>query len=116
MKIKKQTMKPQPPTKAKTRLYWLIILTAASLCALALALAAIVAVREGWHTATEDPIECSVVFRPLPYTINGYIEFFLEKQEPSEPVFEGSYFINLTQEYGRSPMRLRVTTSGARNY
>jgi hypothetical protein len=52
----------------------------------------------------------------IPYASNGYIELFLEKQELSEPVFEGGYFINLTQQYGKNLIRLRVTRSGARSY
>jgi hypothetical protein len=93
-----------------------IFLSVAALCVMALVVIVLVAVRKGWQTATASGIECQKGFQPLPYASNGYIEFFLEKQELAEPVFDGSYFINLTQEYGKNPMRLKVTTSGSRNY
>jgi hypothetical protein len=93
-----------------------ILPSVAALCTLALVLAVLVAVREGWHTATAKSVECQVAFQPLPYATNGYIELFLEKQELAEPLFDGGYFINLAQEYGRNPMRLKVTISGARSY
>jgi hypothetical protein len=93
-----------------------ILVSIAALGIVFLAGVVIVAVREGWQTATTNGVECQVGFQPLPYASNGYIELFLEKQELAEPVFEGGYFINLTQEYGKTPMRLRVTRSGARNY
>jgi hypothetical protein len=92
-----------------------IILAGAALLAVVVVLVAF-AVHKGWQTATANQIECQTGFQPLPYASNGYIEFFLEKQELAEPLFDGSYFIDLTQEYGKGPMRLKVTTSGARSY
>jgi hypothetical protein len=93
-----------------------ILFTIAALTILVIVSAALVAVHDGWDTATSDSIECQVGFQPLPFASNGYVEFFLEKQQLAEPLFDGSYFINLTQEYGKNPMQLRVTTTRARNY
>jgi hypothetical protein len=93
---------------------WLFII--ASFVLITLAIVALVAIHKGWRTASSNGIECQKAFQPLPYQDNGYIEFFLAKQEASEPVFDGSYFINLAQEYGQNPLQLRVMTSGGRAY
>lgn len=93
---------------------WLFIVVSLSL--LIVAITAVVAVHRGWRIVSSNGIECQRQFQPLPYRDNGYIEFFLDKQELSEPVFDGSYFINLTQEYGQNPLQLKVVTSGARAY
>lgn len=76
----------------------------------------LIVIRRGWRTAAAENVECQRQFQPLPYNNNGYIEFYLEKQDELEPVFEGSYFINLTQEYGRNALRLKVVSGGARAY
>jgi len=91
------------------------IFSIAILALVVVILATLIAVSEGWHTATADGIECQVAFQPLK-PVNGYIEFFLQKQELIEPVFNGGYFINLIQDYGKNPLQLKVTTSGARGY
>ncbi len=93
---------------------WLFIVL--SVVLLTVAITAVVAVCKGWRTASGNGIECQKGFQPLPYKDNGYIEFFLDKQELAEPVFDGSYFINLTQEYGQNSLQLKVVTSGARAY
>ena len=71
----------------------------------------------GWRSVvSEGSITCQVAFQPLRDRNNGYIEFFVDKEELLEPIFDGGYFINLTDAYGRDQIRLKVTTTGARNY
>lgn len=71
----------------------------------------------GWRTvSSESNVTCQVAFQPLRDRNNGYIEFFLEKEELLEPIFDGGFFINLTDAYGKDPVRLKVTTTGARDY
>jgi hypothetical protein len=60
----------------------------------------------GWRSvSSESSITCQVGFQPLRDRNNGYIEFFVDKEEPLEPVFDGGYFINLTDAYGKDAVR-----------
>jgi hypothetical protein len=92
-----------------------VICVVGSLVVVVVGIAIAGGVRTGWRAANAG-LECQKEFDPLPYQNNGYIEFSIEKQELIEPVFDGKYFINLADEYGRGPLELKVTTTGARSY
>jgi hypothetical protein len=71
----------------------------------------------GWREIyRESAVTCQVAFQPLRETKNGYIELFLDSQQSAEPVFDGGYFINLTDAYGQAPKKLKVEISGDQHY
>jgi hypothetical protein len=71
----------------------------------------------GWREIyKESAITCQVAFQPLRATKNGYIELFLDSQQSLEPIFDGGYFINLTDAYGETPKKIRVEISGDQHY
>ncbi len=47
---------------------------------------------------------------------NGYVEFRLEDEQPIEPYFNGTVFVNLADKYGTEPMRLKLARSAEGYY
>ena len=101
--------------RSAARRYWRGWLLAAVVAALVAIFAPFAL--SGWRTVTAaNGVTCELLFQPLKATENPYIEFFVERQELIEPLFDGGYFMDLTDEHGANALRVAVTTSGARGY
>ncbi len=59
-------------------------------------------------TCSVGPADLSQHFR--------YIQLNVDSQRVTEPIFDGSYFVNLGTEFGKNPLRLKVKSSATGNY
>jgi hypothetical protein len=73
------------------------------------------AIRSYMTSIQSEPLSCRVSFAE-PQVAFNYIQFDLREQDPTEPYFNGGFFINLGKTVGTNPVDMQLTFSGNKTF
>jgi hypothetical protein len=69
-----------------------------------------------WHNTIASTNYCQVTPQDWLAHDYPYLLVWIDNERLVEPIFDGRYFINLRQEFGRDPYTLHTTVSGTSTY